>query len=333
MDRHRSRALALTATALLLIAAGDAPLDPPLRAARWLAPGTSIVALASAPASCLIRPRDADAAEAVAIGRAAFHTPLLLGGQAARVGLSCASCHRNGRDNPHFLFPGLSGAPGTADVTTSLLSSHRGDGIANPKPIPDLAAPERRRIISRDPESRALENFIHGAIVEEFDGAEPPPRVLAGLATYVRAISPNGCERSAKDSVSLTAQLTDANEAVKAAASSWRKGDLATARLMLASARSSLGLIDERYAAIAEGRNSIRQADRELAMIQLTLDAGAPDIETRIASWRTAMTARAKLLQRDERRSLFNPAVLKRYDPAPKRFAARKEIARSAHPE
>ncbi|MGF7473737.1 hypothetical protein WFJ45_23635, partial [Salmonella enterica subsp. enterica serovar Minnesota] len=70
------------------------------------------------------------------IGRAAFNSPLLLGGQAARAGLSCASCHRNGRGNPDFHFPGISGAPGTADVTASLLSSHRGDGQFNPKPIP-----------------------------------------------------------------------------------------------------------------------------------------------------------------------------------------------------
>jgi hypothetical protein len=323
MDRRRPRALALTATALLLISAGDAPLEPPLHAARWLAPGTSITALASAPASCLVQPRNAEAAEAVAIGRAAFRTPLLLGGQAARAGLSCAACHRNGRGNVHFLFPGLSGAPGTADVTSSLLSSHRGDGIVNPKPIPDLAAPAAKRIVSRDPKSRALEDFIHSAIVEEFDGAGPPAPVLAGLAAYVRAITPRGCARDAEERVSLGTQIADADEAAGVAASAWRKGDRATARLMLASARSSLGLIDERYAELAQSRNAIRESDRALAMIQRAIDVGEPDIEGRIARWRTDMAGRAKILQRDERLSLFNPAVLKRYDPAPEKLAAK----------
>jgi hypothetical protein len=324
MDRRRSRALALTATALLLISAGDAPIEPPLHAARWLAPGMSITALASAPASCLVQPRNAEAAEAVAIGRAAFRTPLLLGGQAARAGLSCAACHRNGRGNVHFLFPGLSDAPGMADVTSSLLSSHRGDGIVNPKPIPDLAAPAAKRIVSRDPKSRALEDFIHSAIVEEFDGAEPPAPVLAGLAAYVRAITPQGCARDAEEPVSLAAQIADADEAVGVAGSAWRKGDRATARLMLASARSSLGLIDERYAEFAQARGSIREADHALAMIQRAIDVGEPDIDGRIARWRIDMAGRAKLLQRDERLSLFNPAVLKRYDPAPEKLLAAK---------
>jgi hypothetical protein len=324
MDRRRSRAFALTATALLLISAGDAPIEPPLHAARWLAPGTSIVALASAPASCLVRPRDAEAAEAVAIGRAAFRTPLLLGGQAARAGLSCAACHRNGRGNVHFLFPGLSGAPGTADITSSLLSSHRGDGIVNPKPIPDLAAPAAKRIVSRDPKGGVLEKFIHGAIVEEFDGAEPPGPVLAGLAAYVRAISPRGCGPNAEERVSLAAQIADADEAVGGAGSAWRKGDRATARLMLASARSSLGLIDERYAELPQSRNSIRESDHTLAMIQRAIDVGEPDIDGRIARWRIDMAERGKVLRRDERLSLFNPVVLKRYDPAPEKQLAAK---------
>src|SRR5687768_90851 len=71
------------------------------------------------------------------------------------------------RGNPDFLFPGLSGAVGTADVTSSIMSSHRGDGTINPKPIPDLAGPPAERIVSRAAESRALESFIRGLIVEE----------------------------------------------------------------------------------------------------------------------------------------------------------------------
>nr|QQZ49991.1 hypothetical protein JKL49_25640 [Phenylobacterium glaciei] len=63
------------------------------------------------------------------------------GGQAARAGVACETCHRSGRSNPDFLFPGVSGPPGSADVTSSLFSSHRGDGIDDPVPIPDLSGP------------------------------------------------------------------------------------------------------------------------------------------------------------------------------------------------
>ena len=314
MDRQRSRAPALTgAAAFLLLVAGDVAAAPPLRDARWLAPGVPIATLARQPSSCLVMPRDEKAARAVTIGRVAFRTPLLLGGQAARVGLSCASCHRNGRGNPNFFFPGLSGAPGTADVTTSLLSSHRGDGIANPKPIPDLAAPERKRIITRDPKGRELENFIHGVIVEEFDGREPPPLVLHGLSAYVRAISPRSCGYGEK--LSLGAHLGDADAALGAAAYAWSRGDRATARLMVAGARTALGLIDERYAPPALGisRRAIRDADIGLAAIQRGIDNGASNLPIRIAAWRIEMGSRSKALARDAALSLYNPKILATY--------------------
>ena len=160
----------------------------PLRALRWLAPGTDrVAALTTQPSECL--PPAAIGDRAVEVGRAAFRSPLLLGGQASRAGLSCNACHLQGRGNPDFAFPGLSGAPGTADVTSSLFSSHRGDGIANPVPIPDLSAANHK--ISRDPASPALADFINGLVVDEFDGAPPPPAVRAGLAAYVRALSPS----------------------------------------------------------------------------------------------------------------------------------------------
>ena len=144
MDHDRARQGVLIFAAAGLLAAA-APADPPIRAERWLAPAARLTALTREPAECLARPGSVSAAKSIAIGRTAFRAPLLLGGQAARAGLSCSSCHRNGRGNPDFLFPGISGAPGTADVTASLLSSHRGDGIFNPRPIPDLAGPVTTR--------------------------------------------------------------------------------------------------------------------------------------------------------------------------------------------
>lgn len=310
MDCRRTCAGVLTAAALLLLVAASPAPDPPLRAARWLAPGVAIGTLGRQPTECLSRPSDSAGAEAVTIGRAAFRTPLLLGGQAARAGLSCAACHRNGRGNPHFLFPGVSGAPGTADVTSSLFSSHRGDGKVNPRKIPDLAGPAKERIVSRDPGTRALENFIRGLIVEEFDGPPPTPRVLAGLAAYVRALSPNACPNRLDEAASLDNDLAAAEEGARAAVLASREKDRTTARLMLASARASLALIDERYAALTPARRLIRDSDLELAAIQRAVDQGADDIPLRIAAWRINLASMTRILRRDERRSLFNPARL-----------------------
>ena len=93
--------------------------------------------LGTAPGECLPRIADPARAASVEIGRAAFRSTTLLGGQAGRAGITCETCHRAGRDNPDFLFPGVSGARGTADVTNSLFSSHRGNGVEDPKPIPE----------------------------------------------------------------------------------------------------------------------------------------------------------------------------------------------------
>lgn len=292
------------------VAARGDTASPPLNAARWLARGTPITVLTREPDSCVTVPKNEEAARAIAIGRSAFRTPALLGGVAARLGLSCAICHRNARTNPAFSFPGVSGRPGTADVTTAILSSHRNDGIFNPRPIPDLAAPEDKRLISREPATRGLEKFINGAIIEEFDGPPPTVRVLQGLNAYVRAISPRACGRERK--VSLATHLYDATVAMDSAAYAWDQGDPGTARLMVASAQTALALIDERYAphALAGNRRAIRNAGLELEAIQSAIGNLRPDIPVRLAAWRVDMAEWSAALKRNEARSLYNPAVL-----------------------
>jgi hypothetical protein len=301
MDRRRARARAVKAVtaALLLAGAGDAP-RVPIREARWLAPASLFDALSHEPAECLVAPRDPAEQRAVAIGRAAFRAPLLLGGQAARAGMSCATCHRNGRANPAFLFPGLSGLPGTADVTSSLMSSHRGDHVVNPKPIPDLGGPRALLKVSRDPADPALQRFIHGLIVEEFDGPEPSPEVLAGLASYVRALRPEGC-RGAGRPIRLGERLDEAETAVALARGS--QGE--TRRLLLAAARSALGAVDEhfRLLGLERDRDALKAADEDLRAIR---EGGG------FGPWDRNWPARRRMLLADEGRSLFSPQLLRR---------------------
>ncbi len=315
MDRRRQVALVLIGAAVAIagIVFGDirlaaAATQSPLRAARWLPADRQAHALAYAPTECLSPATDPMLARRIAIGRAAFRTPLLLGGQASRDGLSCNSCHRSGHGNPDFRFPGLSGAPGTADVTSSLMSSHRGDGIDNPKAIPDLSGPSDQLKVSRNPADRKLKTFIHGLIVEEFDGPEPTAMTLVGLATYVRALSPRGCPAATEQRIRLAEFLSDARAAMQATQFALDAHDRATARLMLASARSALSMIDERYAApeLARDRELLREADLELAAIQVAVDAGKADAALRIAAWLAKTPRWIAPLERDEPRSLFN---------------------------
>ena len=295
MDRRRARAYALIAT-LLAAAASPAPIIP-IREARWLAPAARYRALTREPAECLVLPVDGAGRRSVAIGRSLFRAPLLLGGQAARAGMSCATCHRNGRGNPDFLFPGVSGAPGTADVTSSLMSSHRGDHVANPRPIPDLGNPRAALKVSRDPRDGALEHFIRGLVVEEFDGPEPPPEALAALAAYVRALRPEGC-RGADRPITLAVRLAEVDAAVGLA----RQSEGETRRLLLAAARSMLGAIDERFQlpGLDADRRQLFAADRDLQAIRSNL--------ADFAGWDRTWPQRKRRLLSDERRSLFSAA-------------------------
>jgi len=262
---------------------------------------------ATQPTECLKLPADPAAARSVEIGRAAFRTPVLLGGQAARAGLTCESCHRAGRGNPDFLFPGASGAPGTADVTLSLFSSHRGNGVHDPRPIPDLSGPrEALKVASPD-----LPRFIRGLVVEEFDGHEPPAAVLSGLADYVRALGPAACPVQAREPVTPQGLLADTRRAMVAANQSLAAGDRPTAVLMIAAARARLFLIDERYAGMPAEISRLRAADAALADLQAGVREGRPDGVARIARWRlTSRRLEAGLAAR-QATSLFAPDRLR----------------------
>ncbi len=310
MDRRQARARVLIAATLplLLAAAADVP-DLPIKEARWLDRASMLDGLTREPLECFDPPEAPKERASAMIGRVAFRAPLLLGGQAARAGLSCASCHRNGRGNDHFSFPSISGHPGTADVTSSLMSKKRGDSTFNPKPIPDLAAAKVE--VSRDPNKPDLKAFIRGLIVEEFDGPEPPAAVLDGLTAYVRAIAPAACPRGSYwNPVRLDRLLFDVDRAMAAAENAWRSRDAATARVMVGAARSTLGAIDERYQlpGLERSRAQLKAADSELRAIQ----HASPMTEVAFLRWHNAWARRQSELRKHERRSLFSRSVLKR---------------------
>jgi hypothetical protein len=309
VDRSKARAGLLIGAALTLLAA-DRPSNPPLREMRWLARGAPVERLLGQPGECVAWPAAPPLNDSARIGRVALRAPLLLGGQAARAGLSCSSCHRNGRNNPDFHFPGISGAPGTADVTASLLSSHRGDGKFNPKPIPDLADPAQQKV-SRDLRSDDLRKFVRGLIVEEFDGPEPPPRVLQGLLDYIRFMDLNECRKDGP--ITLADALAEVETAVRLAEEQMAiSHDPETARFLLGAARSTLGRIDERFsvASLSAEQSVLKKASVELAAVQQSVAVGW---DRRLWSrWSANWPARKRQLLAAEPRSLYSKSVLRR---------------------
>jgi hypothetical protein len=240
-------------------------------ALRWTEPGVEKEILASQPTTCLEYWSEEESF--VMAGRALFNTPALLGGQAAKAGLSCASCHVNGRDNPHFLLAGISADPGTADVTNSFFSAARSNGRFDPIPIPDLAALGK---ITRDPKDPSLERFIRNLIVEEFAGEEPSYYTLETLAFYVRAI--NACPPDGKTRISRSVldQWIIMGDAVDVASKYATRGDSPKeVNLLIAAARHQLGLISERYAGrkFTRERKELLSASQQLQRIGQMPDA------------------------------------------------------------
>ena len=315
MGRRWPRTRTLGAFAAGLLIASTVAAQTPrlvLRGQRWLPSEVdSARALTHEPAECLTLPTDPILRHSIEIGRAAFRSPLILGGQAARAGLTCETCHRNGRRNPDFAFPRVSGAPGTADVTSSLFSSHRGDGVFNPKPIPDLAMPKAQ--LKVDQTSPHLETFIHGQVTEEFDGFEIPSAVLRGLADYVRGLSPTACPDTTDQVVGVANLLSDTDRALIAAQRLAAEGDRPAAIAMVAAARARLFLVDERFAAPApaQDRRALRRLDGTLAQAAQGLRGSTPDAAAGLAKSRKALADLGPRLRRSAPQSLFNPALLR----------------------
>jgi len=304
MDRGQGQARLLILAALLLLTGAADRAQLPIREARWLKSPDLLDDLTRLPAECIAWPKDKDQRREVEVGRALFRSPLLLGGQAARAGVSCSTCHRNGRTNPHFHFPGVSGDPGTADVTASIMSEHRGDGIFNPKPIPDLGGDPAKLKVKGTPR---LRDFVHGLITQEFDGPEPSAAELDSIVAYVSALSPKACP-SAGASITLASRLAEVDSAVSLAEQAYRRRDSETGRALLAAARSTLGAIDERFQipGLEGERDQLKEADGVLFQLQ---EAGT---NGPWRQWKRDWPKHKRALRVAEGRSLFNRAVLQK---------------------
>lgn len=185
-------------TLSIFILAGCAERTPqiafnPPDIARWAKPDTDVVALLSIePNECLKSADQSSELQTIALGRMAFRSPFLLGGQATRRGLTCQACHTQGAVNEHFFVVGLSEEPGTADVSSFHFSDVLGDEVFNPSPIPSLS--DGFRNIDPDPSKPDFENFITRLITKEFTGANPSPEIKSALLGYIRALDDNQCQ-------------------------------------------------------------------------------------------------------------------------------------------
>jgi hypothetical protein len=303
VDRDRIRVKLLAAVAALMLTGAAAPAALLLREQAWTAPGETLAYdLTHQRAECL-----AARSPQTEVGRALFRTPVLFGGPAARAGLSCHACHSNGGVNARFLLAELTDRAAHADVTSEWSSRVRGDSIANPLPIPDLAGVSEHATFGQAREP-SLETFVRSVIVDEFQGETPPGQAFEGMIAYLRALRTEACP-AGDVRVTLASAADDVRRTVAAAESA----DGATAGLLLLAGQDSIGRIVERLPArtFARDRGRLETLARELGALR---NAGDLDVAMAAAlpGWRARFDAAVARVSRREARTYFNEATLRR---------------------
>ncbi len=248
------------AFAVLALAAVGLPIGD----ARWTHADADLFRLLSAtPGECL-GPVDPKDAHEVNIGAVAFRSPLLFGGVAARTGLSCNSCHRDGHDNRDFHLEGLSGAPGTADVTSSVFSKTREDGVFNPATIPSLVDSGRKSSFGTRAPHPSIYAFVSDAVAEEFHG-DAPEALISALAIYVKRLRREHCPPRGIG-VNSDFDMRYPRVAIETAIEALGRGDDATADFLFASSRLLLQRAHERFdgADLEKERTAITSLSRSI---------------------------------------------------------------------
>jgi cytochrome c peroxidase len=124
----------------------------------------------------------------VALGNMLFSSADIFGEPARSAGISCETCHAAGHANLGLYVPGLSGPPGTFDVSNGFFHPIADDHVFNPVRIPSLRGVRFLAPYGRDGRIASLRDFTRNVIVGEFAGAEPDPLILDALVSYMQEI-------------------------------------------------------------------------------------------------------------------------------------------------
>lgn len=308
-----SRVVCLVAS--LGLYASDVGAEPPAIAElNWIHPGADPVAiLTTRPRECRAAADDAELSRWSRLGRVAFRSPVLLGGIAARVGIRCDSCHRNGHDNASFHFPGVSGEAGTADVTGSVFSTHREDGISNPVPIPTLVDASDSPPFGTIRPVSDLKGFILAAVVDEFQGAQPPSPVIDGLVQYIESLRSAACSGPIEQTQSFDRDAAEALETFDVMMEWSKHDDREVRRFVLLSLRSLLERIYRRFPESVSRRDDLVRLSRLLFDMNTRSEhEDFPPPASIVTPDREYIAAVLRALRMDADRSFYEAEVLRR---------------------
>ena len=320
--RHRARSvppvkrialIALFASPWLVISTASAE-PPDIADSKWIHGDADLIAaLTEIRSECRTATSDADRMHAIRLGRVAFRSPVLLGGLAARVGMSCNSCHPNGHANDAFFVVGVSGKPGTADVTGSVFSKVRDDQIFNPVPIPSLLDSSARSSFGSVAPVADLPTFLNAAIVDEFQGQPPTATIADALLAYVTSLQSSSCNAPAIIPVSLESDAQGLRETLGLILASLDRDDPSAAKFVLASLRAALGRVYRRFPESIEAREELIGLSLSLADVRLRLDDEKEERAARamLASIQERMEASIQKLETKASVSFYDPNTLR----------------------
>lgn len=274
-----------------------------LKEAQWLnSDADKAKILTQRPRECL----NPQAPELAVIGRIAFASSALLGGQAARMELSCASCHPSGRANAHFFINGVSTTPGTADVTHHFFSSNGGNNILAASIIPDLAKLEQSTI--KDRWSDAFRNKIIQLIELEFDGQPAPEKIIDGLQTYLANIDIKYCKKDTPQTIGLVDDWQHLQDIANILAD---KPEATTNSFLIRAARKQIETVYWRFKNInnREIEDRLIQLSRELTTLNLNNIENIEKI-AKIDKWMQSAKRVYSLLKHYQDESTYNEAVI-----------------------
>ena len=141
------------------------------------------------PIALLSKQHISDKTVLVALGELAFKSEVLL--QASRsfaIPVSCDSCHPDGGTTNRLFIEGLSGKPGTIDITNRAITLYE-DGSFNPVNVPSIFGARHTAPYSRSGSFATLREFTKFVVVEEFGGMEPGALTLDALVAYEESLN------------------------------------------------------------------------------------------------------------------------------------------------
>jgi hypothetical protein len=295
---------------------GSAAADPTeIQALRWLhSEAEAAETLTQRPSECSLVPEEADRAQSIRLGRIAFRSPVLLGGLASRMGLSCDGCHRNGHGHPGFFVAGVSGASGTVDVTGRLFSAQRDDRVFNPVPIPSLVDVSARSIFGTIVPDTDLARFVDTVVVDEFQGEPPTESIRDGLVAYLESLRAEACPADRRDRVRFESDADALRETLVAAVGALERDDREAAEFVLRSLRAALGRVYRRFPKAEPARRLLVDLSRSLGDVRkrFVLEGDVATAKVELLAWQEQLEESIARLGSAVKDSFYEVEVLRR---------------------